>query len=107
MLQYKVFKGAEINFITKYVSEQYLDNTKSKKSLMPEYLVGDIRLSYSILLKRIRKIQFDVLLNNVFNSLYVSNGYTWGYIYDQSRVRENFFYPQADFNVMGQMTISF
>jgi len=107
MLQYKVFKGAEINFITKYVSEQYLDNTKSKKSLMPEYLVGDVRLSYSILLKRIRKIQFDVLLNNVFNSLYVSNGYTWGYIYDQSRVRENFFYPQADFNVMGQMTISF
>ncbi|MBL0095519.1 MAG: hypothetical protein IPP46_02745 [Bacteroidetes bacterium] len=46
-------------------------------------------------------------MNNVFSTLYASNGYTFGYLYDNTRIRENFYYPQAGFNFMGQVTLRF
>lgn len=97
----------EISFLGKYVSKQYLDNTESKESEMPAYFTGDVRASYKIVKANLPGIKFDLLLNNIFNSAYVSNGYTYGYRYDETRVRENFYYPQALFNIMGQVTLSF
>ncbi|MBK9638208.1 MAG: TonB-dependent receptor [Bacteroidetes bacterium] len=106
-LHYSPTINSEISFITKYVSQQYLDNTESKESEIPAYFVGDIRLSYNIVKPNVPRIKFNILLNNIFSSLYVSNGYTYGYIYDNSRIRENFYYPQAEFNLMGQIMLTF
>jgi iron complex outermembrane receptor protein len=107
VLQYSPFANSEISFITKFVSSQFLDNSQSKESELPAYAVGDIRLSYAIATSKMPGVKFDVLLNNIFNSRYVSNGYTYGYLYDNSRIRENFYFPQAGFNMMGQITLTF
>ncbi|MBK7965437.1 MAG: TonB-dependent receptor [Bacteroidetes bacterium] len=106
-IHFNPFEKSEISFITKYVSQQYLDNTQSKESELPSYIVSDIRFSYEILKSKIPGFKFNVLLNNIFNTLYVSNGYTYGYIYDNSRIRENFYFPQAGFNLVGQLTLIF
>lgn len=106
-LHFTPFEKSEIIFIAKYVSQQYLDNTQSNTSALPAYAVGDIRLSYEISKSKMPGFKFNVLLNNIFNTLYVSNGYTYGYIYDNSRIRENFYFPQAEFNLMGQLTLMF
>ncbi len=106
-LHYNPILNSEISFIAKYVSQQYLDNTHSKESEIPAYFVGDIRLSYDIVTSKLPGIKFNILLNNIFSTLYVSNGYTYGYLYDNSRIRENFYYPQAEFNLMGQVTLTF
>jgi iron complex outermembrane recepter protein len=106
-LSFNPIKNSEISIITKYVSQQYLDNTQSNESELPSYVVGDIRLSYEILKSNLPGFKFNLLLNNVFNTLYVSNGYTYGYIYDNNRIRENFYFPQAKFNLMGQVTLTF
>ena len=104
---YNPILNSEISFIAKYISQQYLDNTQSKESKIPAYFVGDIRLSYNIGKPNLPGIKFNILLNNIFSTLYVSNGYTYGYLYDNSRIRENFYYPQAEFNLMGQVTLTF
>ncbi|MBL7922627.1 MAG: TonB-dependent receptor [Bacteroidia bacterium] len=106
-LMYQPFKGTEVNFILRYVSGQYLDNTENKDRSLPAYTVADIRLGLSPEVRWCRKLRFDVLLNNVFSSLYSSNGYTYGYVYDSTRIQENFYYPQAEFNVTGQVTLGF
>lgn len=106
-LHYTPFENSEISFITKYVSQQFLDNTQSKESELPAYVVSDFRFSYEIIKSKIPGFKFNVLLNNIFNTLYVSNGYTYGYIYDNSRIRENYYFPQAGFNLMGQLTLVF
>ncbi|MBK7887387.1 MAG: TonB-dependent receptor [Bacteroidetes bacterium] len=106
-LQYQPFRNTEASFILRHISKQYLDNTENEASILPAYTVGDIRFSYSPTFQFCKKIRFDLLLNNVFSTLYESNGYTFGYLYDNTRIRENFYYPQADFNFMGQVTLRF
>jgi len=106
-LQYTPFQTLEASLIVRHVSKQYLDNTEDENSALSAYTVGDIRISYSPALNFCKKIRFDLLLNNVFSTLYASNGYTFGYLYDTTRIRENFYYPQAGFNFMGQVTLRF
>ncbi len=106
-LQYQPFPNTEASFIVRHISKQYLDNTENEASILPAYTVGDIRISYSPTFKFCKKIRFDLLMNNVFSTLYESNGYTFGYLYDNTRIRENFYYPQAGFNFMGQVTLRF
>lgn len=76
-LHYVPIERSEISFIAKYVSQQYLDNSQSKESELPAYVVGDIRMSYEISKSKLPGFKFNLLLNNIFNTLYVSNGYTY------------------------------
>jgi iron complex outermembrane receptor protein len=39
--------------------------------------------------------------------MFENNGYTWGYVFDGSRVDENFFYPQAGRHFLLRMTVKF
>jgi iron complex outermembrane receptor protein len=41
-----------------------------------------------------------LLLNNVLNASYSSNGYTYSYLYEGNMTTENFQYPQAGFNFL-------
>ena len=39
--------------------------------------------------------------------MYASNGYTYGYNVGTDRTDENFYYPQAKINFLGQITMRF
>ena len=45
-------------------------------------------------------------INNLFDEMYSSNGYTWGFI-DGDRVTENWLYPQAGTNFLAGVTVKF
>jgi len=92
--------GLQTSFLTKYVGKQYLDNTSNEAKSIAAYLTQDIRFIYTVKANWAKNIQFNVLLNNVFNSLYSSNGYTYSYVYDKKVISENFYYPQAGFNFL-------
>jgi iron complex outermembrane recepter protein len=87
-----------ITWQSKYVGKQYLDNTQSEKRIIEAYTVSDIILFHE---RKFTKWQFNVQLtiNNIFNSMYSSNGYTYGYVYE-TRISERFYYPQAGRNFM-------
>ena len=89
------------------MSAQFLDNTSNANRKLNSYVVNDVRLNYSLYFKHIKEIGFTLLLNNIFNEMYESNGYTYNYFSGGKMVVENFYYPQAGFNLMGGVTLKF
>ncbi|MBK9743954.1 MAG: TonB-dependent receptor [Saprospiraceae bacterium] len=64
---------------------------------MPAYNYHNFRLMYKIKSKYVKDASCTLLVNNVLNQLYASNGYTYSYKYE-SLITENFLYPQAGRN---------
>ncbi|MFN8154538.1 MAG: TonB-dependent receptor [Bacteroidia bacterium] len=106
-LSYTPFTSTEISLIARHVSEQFLDNTENNDRIIPAYTVTDVRLSFTPATKWCKNLRVDLLINNLFSTMYSSNGYTYGYLYDNSRIQEDFFYPQATINYMAQATLRF
>jgi iron complex outermembrane receptor protein len=106
-LTYEPIKNLEASFITKYVGEQFLDNTSNRNRMLNDYVVNNLRLSYKLSWKFFREIGVGVQLNNIFNQFYESNGYTFSYKYGGETTTENFYYPQAGFNFMTMLTVKF
>ena len=98
-------KNGEINLQSKYVGRQYLDNTSHLNRSIDPYFVENIKLSYTIHPKVLKEINLIFQLNNVFNKLYESNGYTYNYIYGGEFTVENYYYPMAGTNFMAAINI--
>jgi iron complex outermembrane receptor protein len=105
-IEYNPFKGLNLMVQTKYVGEQFLDNTSNSDRKIEGYQTVDARISYSIFPKKMKEISFNLLANNIFNTLYSSNGYTYSYIVGET-ITENFYYPQAGTNFLIGMTLKF
>ncbi len=99
------FKKAEVTLLTKYVGRQYLDNTANDARSINAYLTNDVRLSYTWEPSFVKQINFSFLINNILDSEYESNGFTYGYLAGDSEYRENFYYPQAGRNFMAMIGI--
>ena len=93
----------EASLLSKYVGKQYLDNTSDEARSIKAYTTQDIRLKYTLK----KGPAFTLLLNNVLNELYSSNGYTYSYRYAGATTTENFYYPQAGFNFLVGASIRF
>lgn len=96
-LAWSFLPGWSLNWMSQYVSQQYLDNTASDDRSLPAWWVNDLQLRWAIHLSGIGNLTVRFQVNNVLNEAYSSNGYTYSYVYDQP-VTENFYYPQAGRN---------
>ncbi len=99
-LNVRPIKNAEIDLIGKYVGRQYLDNTSQSSRSLNAYGLGDIRLSYLLETKFVKATNIILKLNNVFNTKYEPNGYSFSYYYLNKLTTENFYFPMAGFNWM-------
>lgn len=97
---YSLRKNLELALLTKYVGKQYLDNTSTETRKLDAYLTNDIRLSWTIKPSWANEIGFNLLVNNVLDEQYESNGYTYGYIAGGALTQENFYFPQAGRNFL-------
>lgn len=104
-LNYEPVEGLVLGATSKYVSDQYLDNTSTDTRKLDAYFFTNFQLSYTLKDLVFKEMTFGVQLNNAFNKMYENNGYTWGYIAGGARVDENFYYPQAGRNIMTRITI--
>ena len=113
-ISYIPFKGFQVSLLTKYVGKQFMGNTDTAKSKLAGYYVNDVSLNYNWYPKKVfQSIQFSVLLNNIFNEKYISNGYyytyddTWSNPNNVSTIEGAGYYPQAMFNMLGGVTLNF
>ncbi len=104
---FEPIKNLKFSFISKYVGEQFLDNTSNESRKLKPYFVNDFRINYSIKTKLIREIGFIVAVNNLFSEKYESNGYTYSYVNNGKPVTENFYFPQAGINFMAGLVLKF
>ncbi len=99
------FKNFTVDWVSKYVGRQFLDNTSNVARSINPFTFSNLSLSYSLLHVFCKEITFAFHINNVFNALYENNGYTYSYLYDGETTTENFYYPQAGRNFMGRILI--
>ncbi len=84
----------------KYVGRRYLDNSADLASSIAPYFYSDCRLSYSLQPKWVEKISLTLLLNNLFDTLYVANGWSYRYRLDGETLLQVGNYPQATRNFL-------
>lgn len=106
-LNFSPLKGANIAFISKYVSKQYLDNTSNDSRKLDAFLVNNLRFSYGFSLKSIKNITATFLINNIFSEKYEPNGATYPDIESGKVVNYNYYYPQAPINFLTGLSIRF
>lgn len=112
-IDYKPVDNLEISILSKFVDEQYLDNSQHEERKLDAYFVNDLRLRYSVQPKFVKEIEFSLLVNNIFNQLYEPNGYTFSYYLPgevaggRELVTENYYYPMAGTNFMAGINIKF
>ena len=87
-----------IDFLSKYVGSQYLDNTSDKARQLDAFYTQDIRASYSFSKEWIRNMDLVFQVNNVFSKKYEPNGYTFSYVYGGQLTTENYYFPMAGIN---------
>ena len=97
----------ELALLPKYVSRQYLDNTSREDRSLDPYLVQDFRASWRIPQSWIREAGLVLQVNNMFNTRYEPNGYSFSYIYGGETIAANYFYPMAGINFMVGLNLSF
>jgi len=98
----------QAEWISQYVSRQFLDNTANTSRSIDPYWVNNLRFGYTIEgFPYLRNIVASVLVNNVLGAKYVSNGYTFGWISGGEEQFFNYYYPQAGRNVLLNVKFGF
>ena len=114
ILVYKPLDSFNVSLLTKFVGEQYMSNIESKKSQLESYFINDINISYQLKPnKTIKEMNLNLLINNIFDQKYVSNGYF--YTYDDNWSSPNEvktiegvgYYPQAGINFIVGLNLKF
>jgi len=105
-IHYSPIKQVNLMVQTKYVGKQFLDNTSNNNRAIAAYQTVDARISFILLPKKMKELSFHLMINNIFDTMYSSNGYTYSYIYGDL-ITENFYYPQAGTNFLAGLVFKF
>ena len=126
-LTYDVFPNAAMQNLsfglsTKYVGEQFIDNTSNQNTSLPAYSFTDFRVGYSIKTSFVEEIGLTLLVRNIFDAQYISSAWTYRYFsagYDgraddpSTRLEQGDtynltgYYPQAGRNFLLGLTLRF
>ena len=93
---YQFDKNTSIDFISKYVGEQFIDNTSSEDRMLSDYLVNHLRLTYDWKSKIFKTAKVSLQVNNLFNNEYVNKAWVYRFISDNWDPRESDHYVNAD-----------
>ncbi len=108
-INYQPFKQLTASFMTNYVSRQFLDNTSNPDRTLKPYFFSNLLLTYNLQPKWSKNIELSLLVNNLFNSLYESNGWTYFLLFEQengvSPQNYNHYYPQAGINFLAGLKL--
>lgn len=100
--------GMQLALISHYVGKQFIDNTGSAERSLPSYFISSISAGYTIGLPRLKTLDFQLTVNNLFNQRYVSNGYVWyTYYLDGRRENDLRYFPQAGTHFLATIQLSF
>ena len=97
---------------TQYVGKQYFTNNEIEALSLDDYCVTNLDLGYTLTPKRMMgrrdgSVRFGITINNLFSTLYESNGYGYSYMWDGVRYNDAFFFPQAPINCLANITLNF
>ena len=107
VLNWTASKGLGLSFISKYVGEQYFDNTSNTERKLDDYLVHNFRMDYAIQPTWMKEILFHVQINNVLDKKYENNAYGGNWYEQGDEKTWRYYYPQAGINFLAGVTLRF
>ena len=111
-----LYKNWDASLQSNFVGKQYLDNTGNNDRSIDSYFVNNLRFGYSFDYKKIKDIKLSLLINNIFNEKYESNGWVYSSYqqitspearYAPVRYAEKAYFPQAGTNVLANIVLKF
>ena len=103
----KIFKNTGIHFISKYVGKQYFDNTMNTERMLDPYLVNNFRIDFEPSIPKTKNLEFQLLVNNIFDNKYESNAYGGNWYEDGVEKTWSYYFPQAGINYMIRIGVTF
>lgn len=104
---YSPIETLTFSLLSKYVGQQYLDNSSAKERSISSYFVNNLLANYNFSALGIKDINLSLQVNNLLNEKYETNGYTFGWMEGDARQYYNFYFPQAPTNFMLGLNIKF
>jgi len=105
-LSYMPTNNLKVTWLSKYVGKQYLDNTQDESKTIGAYWVNDLVFNYDLKNKFIKGTSVRLAVNNVLSHQYSANGYTYKFLFGDL-FTENFYYPQAERNILVGLDLRF
>lgn len=105
VVSFEPFTEFNVKLISRYVGEQYLDNTSNENRRLAAYFVNDLNFSYGFKSDFFERL--DVFLNiaNVFSTQYEANAWVYRYFYEGEEYLMAGFFPQAPINFMAGISL--
>jgi iron complex outermembrane receptor protein len=100
ILRYEIGTWANVSLTGKYVGKQYLDNTSSEKRKLDPFSVFSFQFNITPPTGYKPGFELAFQVNNLFNSFYSPNGYTFSDLNGSQRNDYNYYFPQAGINFM-------
>jgi iron complex outermembrane receptor protein len=100
-------KNFNFHFVTKYVGRQYFDNTMNSSRSIDPYLLNNLIVGFNPALKGIKEVNLKLCINNIFNNMYVSNGYGGLWYEDGAQKTWAYYFPQAGMNFIINIELKF
>ncbi|MGK2861563.1 MAG: TonB-dependent receptor [Chitinophagaceae bacterium] len=99
-LNFLPIKNIEVSLLSKYVGDQYLDNTQNKLRKLKGFYTQDARIVFTLRNRIFNEWNIIGQAYNLFNKKYEPNGYTYSYLLDGSIIADNYYFPMAGTNFM-------
>lgn len=100
-------QNLKFNFLSKYVGKQFLDNTQNNSKALDAYFTNDIRLEYILKNTFCKEMRLNLMVRNVFNEDFASNGYVYDFIFNGNMGVIDGLYPQAFRNYLAGISFLF
>lgn len=107
ILSWEPFRKLDISLYSKYVGNQYIDNTSSQDRKLDPYFINDLLIRYSLNFKTIRQLGFSVKINNLTNAEYESNAWVYRYYSEGAYSVYDGYFPQAGINFFVGLDLKF
>ena len=88
-MNYKFNNRTSLLFNSKYVGEQFIDNTSSEDRKIDDYLICNLQIDYVFNSFIFKNAKLSFLVNNLLNVEYVSNAWIYRYITNSFDPRES------------------
>ena len=96
-----------LSWVSKYVGDQFIDNTSNPEAMIDAYLVNDVRLYYIMRNVFGKEVRLNAQVINVLDEVYENNAYTYQFFSGGQLNYFNGFYPQAGRNYLVGVEVLF
>lgn len=106
-ITYHINGRLKLSITGKYVGKQYFDNTMNDNRKIDPYFVSNLRITFTPEIRITKSAEFQILVNNLFNNLYISNAYGGIWYEDGNERTWAYYFPQAGINFLMRANIKF